>query len=130
VEYDDGLIACTQDRVVIRRYGPLLGAKRVRYRDIRAVREVELRGLSFGMWRLWGSTDLRHWFNLDWERLHKHVGLVLDLGRRARPVITPDDPRGVARILRSHGVQVITAPRESREPSARRLSPPRSRPSG
>jgi hypothetical protein len=73
--------------------------------DFRCAR-VELRGFRFGNRRLWGTTDLRHWFNLDRRRPRRHVGLVLDLGERTKPVITPDDPQRVIAVLRSHGVSV------------------------
>jgi hypothetical protein len=96
VEYDDGLIACSDDRLVIRRYGPLLRPKRVPYGELGAIRR----------WRLWGTTDPRRWFNLDWGRPHKRVALVVDAGKRVKPVITPDDPQRVVAVLRSHGVQV------------------------
>jgi hypothetical protein len=71
--------------------------------DLDLDRDIEGR---FGNWRLWGSTDLRHWFNLDRRRPRKHVGLVLDLGERTKPVITPDDPQRVIAVLRAHGVSV------------------------
>jgi hypothetical protein len=106
MEYDDGLIACSDDGLVIRRSGLFLRPKNVPYAQIRTVAEVELSGFSFGKWRIWGSTDLRHWFNLDWHRPKKHVGLVLDLGKRTKPVITPDDPQRVVAVLCAHGVEV------------------------
>lgn len=65
-------------------------------------------GVSFSKWRIWGSTDLRHWFNLDWHWPNKKVGLVLDLGKHMKPVITPDDPQRVVAVLRQHGVEVAT----------------------
>lgn len=105
-DYDDGLIACSGTGLVIRRYGAFLRPKRIPYADIRKVTKVELGGMSFGRWRLWGSNDLRHWFNLDWHRPKKRVGLVLDLGRRALPVITPDDPEWVVAVLRRQGIEV------------------------
>lgn len=103
MEYDDGLIACGDDRLLIRRYGLLLRSKPIPYTQIRAVTKVGV-GMIFQRWRIWGSTDLRHWFNFDWGRRHKDVGLVLDLGERVKPVITPDDPERVVAILRHHGV--------------------------
>jgi hypothetical protein len=106
MEYDDGLIACSDAGLVIRRYGAFLRPKKVAYADIRGVTQVGLSGLSFGRWRIWGSTDLRHWFNFDWHRPKKHVGLVLDLGKPVEPVITPDDPQRVVAVLREHGVDV------------------------
>jgi hypothetical protein len=40
-----------------------------------------------------------HWWNFDSRRPHKKVALVVDVGRRIRPTITPDDPETVERIL-------------------------------
>jgi hypothetical protein len=104
--YDDGSIACSAEGVVIRRYSAFLRPKRIPYGEIRKATKVELRGVSFGRWRIWGSTDLRHWFNLDWHRPRKRVGLVLDLGGHTMPVITPDDPDEVVAVLRRQGVEV------------------------
>jgi hypothetical protein len=106
MEYDDGLIACSEDGLTIRRYGLFLGPKDVPYTEIREVEQVELRGFSFGKWRIWGSTDLRHWFNMDWRRPKKQAGLVLYLDDRMKPVITPDDPQRVVEVLRTHGIDV------------------------
>jgi hypothetical protein len=104
LEYDDGLIACSSDLLVIRRYGPLMGSKKVPYAEIREVKQFELNALR--KWRLWGTTDPRRWFNLDLGRRHKRVALLVDAAKRVKPVITPDDPQRVAAVLRSHGVKV------------------------
>jgi len=45
-------------------------------------------------------------FSLDWRRPHKRLALVLDVGKRVKPVITPDDPQRVVAVLRSHGVDL------------------------
>ena len=105
LDYDDGLIACSDDELVIRRYGGLLRTKRIPYGRIRTATRVELSPVR-GKWRIWGSGDFRHWYNLDPGRPHKETGLVLDLGGRWQPVITPDDAERVAAILRDHGVAV------------------------
>ncbi len=105
MEYDDGLVAITDNGLVIRRYDLLLRPKRLRYEEIRAVEEAPL-GRLRGKWRIWGSGNLRSWFNLDWHRPNKDTGLVLDLGKRITPVITPDDPSRAVSALREHGVQV------------------------
>jgi hypothetical protein len=107
VDYDDGLIACLNDALVIRRYGALLGAKRIPYTQIRAVTQIGLGGVR--RWRLWGTTNPRLWFNLDWDRRNKSLALVLDIGQRVKPVITPDDPHRVIAVLRQHGVSVAGA---------------------
>jgi len=105
VEYDDGLIACTGDELIIRRYTALLRPRRISYAEIRTVTKRRLRSLQ--KWRIWGSGDLRHWFNFDGHRPSKEVALVLDVGKRVRPAITPDEPERVVAVLRSHGVHVI-----------------------
>jgi hypothetical protein len=50
-------------------------------------------------WRIWGSGDFVHWWNLDPRRPRKSVALVLDVGKRVKPTITPADPTTVERIL-------------------------------
>ena len=103
MEYDDGLIACASDELVIRRYSLLLRPRRIAYAEIRRVTKVQLRGLQ--KWRIWGG-DVRHWFNFDARRPDKQVALVLDVGKHVKPTITPDDPHHVVDVLRRHGIEV------------------------
>lgn len=99
VYYDDGRIACDQTGLVIRWYYPW-GAKRIPYSTIRGVTELPLSGRNrVRRWRLWGSGDLVHWWNLDAHRPSKSVALVLELGHRTRPTITPDQAETVKRIV-------------------------------
>ncbi len=95
--YEDRWIACEPDRLIIRWYY-LWGRKVIPYR---AIQDVEVYPLSFwtGSWRIWGTSDLRYWFHLDLDRPKKTTALVLDLGKWVKPVITPDDPELVARII-------------------------------
>jgi hypothetical protein len=97
---------CSDDALVIRKYGAFLRPKRVPYAQIRTVRRVRLDSVFLSRWRIWGGTDLRHWFNFDRRRPSKEVGFVLDLGSRMSPVITPDDPEELAAVLRRHAVSV------------------------
>ena len=100
--YDDGRIFCDQTSVRIGWYYPW-GAKRIAYPSIKAVEKLPLTGASkIRRWRIWGSGDFVHWWNLDPDRTHKSVALVLDIGHRVRPTITPDDPEAVERILHEH----------------------------
>jgi hypothetical protein len=97
--YDDGGIRCDDQELVIRRYYPW-GAKRIRYTSIRGVERLPLTGLNaVRKWRIWGSGDFVHWWNLDPRRPEKSMALVIDVGRHVRPTITPDDPDAVANIL-------------------------------
>jgi hypothetical protein len=100
VLYDDGKIACDDAELIVRRYYPW-GAKKVPYSSIRSVKRRPLRPIR-GRWRLWGSGDFKHWWNLDLRRPHKTVALEIELGRRAVPTITPNDPNAVERILKEH----------------------------
>jgi hypothetical protein len=56
-------------------------------------------GALTGRLRIWGSGDPRLWWHLDPGRPRKRTALVIDLGRRVRPAITPDDPGAVLRII-------------------------------
>jgi hypothetical protein len=97
--YDDGLIRCDADDLVIRRYYPW-GAKRIPYTSIKGLQRLSLTGANkVRKWRIWGSGDFVHWWNLDPSRTRKEVALVLDAGGRVRPTITPDDPDAVERIV-------------------------------
>jgi hypothetical protein len=100
--YKDALITCDHGGLVIRRYYPW-GAKRIPYASIKGVTSLPLVGANkVRRWRIWGSGDFVHWWNLDPSRTHKTVALVLDVGGRVRPTITPDDPQAVERILKEH----------------------------
>jgi len=98
--YDDGRVACDDADLIVRRYYPW-GSKTIPYGSIQSVRSRPLRPVR-GRWRLWGSGDTKHWWNLDLGRPHKDVALEIDLGRRIIPTITPDDPGAVEGILNDH----------------------------
>ncbi|MCM3883347.1 hypothetical protein [Frankia sp. R82] len=97
--YDDRTVRCDEQEITIRSYYPW-GDKRIRYSSVRGVEVLPLTGANrMRKWRIWGSGDFIHWWNLDPNRLRKDVALVLDVGRRVYPTITPDDAATVARII-------------------------------
>jgi hypothetical protein len=96
--YEDRWITREPDRLIIRGYYFPFGRKTIAYRSIQNVTPRPLTAFS-GSWRIWGSTDFRHWFHLDPGRPRKKTALVLDLGKRVLPVITPDDSERVAAII-------------------------------
>lgn len=98
--YDDGRIACDDEGITIRWYY-LWGAKRIPFRAIRSSKTFALKPVR-GKWRLWGSGDFVHWYNLDGRRRKKETGIELDTGGRVRPCITPDDPDAIMRIMGEH----------------------------
>ncbi|MCZ4497813.1 MAG: hypothetical protein JWQ74_366 [Marmoricola sp.] len=100
--YDDGSIACDETGVAIQRYYPW-GPRRIRYGEIRDVSVLRLDGRASSQpWRIWGPTDLEHWWNLDSHRQARHVALVIDTGERFKPTVTPTDPDGFERVIRAH----------------------------
>ena len=109
MSYDDGGVACAADALVIRRYYFPFGDKRIRYAKIEQVRRVPLTFMR-GRWRIWGSGDFVHWFNLDTGRPGKSEAFVIRVsGSVFKPVITPSDPDGVAAELTAHGVNLTTS---------------------
>ena len=107
VLYRDRWIECTDDVVLIRGYYFPWGTKRVPYRSIREVRRVPIGGLT-GRGRIWGSSTMRYWANLDPGRLRKKTALILDTGQHVRPFITPDDPDAVVTVIREYSSASIT----------------------
>lgn len=99
--YQDKWITCTGDVLSIRGYYFPWGTKRIPYQSIRSVAPVDLATFR-GRARIWGTANPRHWAGLDPSRPRKRRGLVLDLGRRVRPLITPDDPDAVQACINSH----------------------------
>ncbi len=99
--YRDRWIACTQDAVHIRGYYFPWGGKTIPYSEIRSVRRVEMGPLS-GQGRIWGTANPTLWASLDPARGGKAEALILDVGRRVRPFITPDDLDAVETAIREH----------------------------
>lgn len=102
--YADPLLRIADGELRIGRYyAPVAAPKRVPLGRIRQATERRM-GVLSGRWRIRGSGELRHWFNLDPGRTRKTRAFVLDLGGWTRPVVTPDDPDGFARALEAAGV--------------------------
>jgi hypothetical protein len=98
--YEDAGLRLDEDEITIRHYYfPWAGPKRIAYGEVRQILTQPMSWLS-GKGRLWGASDPRYWFPLDTHRPSKRILLVLDIGRRVRPCITPDDPDRVIELLR------------------------------
>ena len=101
VLYDDGGLLLDQSGVMIRHYYfPWAGPKRIRYGEIRGVDSRPMGWLT-GKGRGWGSAHPRYWLPLDLRRPRKQTLLVLDVGRRVMPSVTPDDPDRVVDLIRA-----------------------------
>lgn len=97
---DAGLLLDENGITIRRDYFPLGGPKRIAYADIRGVKSERMTGLS-GKGRFWGASDPRYWFPLDFRRGSKPTLLILDVGARVKPCITPEDLDRVLELLRA-----------------------------
>lgn len=98
-DYNDGIVSCDAEGVVIRGYYFPWGAKRVSYGETRGLERVSMGALT-GRWRIWGTANLSLWANLDTKRPRKKIGFILDAGKRVRPFVTPDDPDAFDSVVR------------------------------
>ncbi len=101
VLYEDGGISLDEDGLTIHRYYfPWGGPKHVSYKSIRRVVARPMGWLT-GRGRGWGTAHPSYWFPLDLRRASKHTLLVIDLGRRVKPCVIPDDPDRVMQLLQN-----------------------------
>lgn len=100
VLYDDGRISCDDRQLIIRWYYVWGSAKRIPYGSIRSVVKRPM-ALLTGKWRIWGSGDFLHWWNLDTQRPNKTTALEIHTRRRMVPTITPNDPDAVEQIVQA-----------------------------
>lgn len=103
--YRDAWISCSDEAIRIRGYYFPWGTKTIPYGSIRSVRRVRPGPLT-GQFRLWGTASPTVWTSLDPHRMRKTEGLLLDVGRRIRPYVTPDDAAAVVAVLSRHAVTV------------------------
>jgi hypothetical protein len=99
--YRDRWITCTEQGIRIRGYYFPWGTKTIPYARIRTVQRRPLGALT-GRGRIWGTANPSVWLSLDPGRPGKREGLLLDLDRIVRPLITPDDPAAVEELIRAH----------------------------
>ncbi len=105
--YKDKYIECDEAEMRIRAYYFPWGTTRIPYASIKSISRFEMTALR-GKLRIWGSSTLRYWANLDPGRPHKDVGLILDVGKSVKPLITPDHAETVAQLLTQRsGVAVL-----------------------
>ena len=98
-DYDDARVQCTDTTVNLRAYYFPWGTKRIAYSSIRGMTRVEMGPLR-GRARIWGTANPGLWANFDPGRPKKKFALVLDLGKRVKPFVTPDDLDAVETLIR------------------------------
>jgi hypothetical protein len=95
--YRDQYITCTETGIDVRWYY-LWGAKHIPYSHVHSAEIITL-SLARGKYRIWGTVNPRYWASLDPGRPGKEKGVVLDLGRAVRPLLTPDDVAAFTQVL-------------------------------
>jgi hypothetical protein len=103
--YHDPLVSIQDGELVIRRYYFPTGAKRIRMASISGV-EQDAMGKATGRWRTWGSGTWSTGSTWTQARRHKRQAFVVDLGRRAKPVVTSEDPEAFRAALAAAGIRV------------------------
>jgi hypothetical protein len=89
--YQDKTVIIDESGIIIPNYYfPTGTARRLTWSDIKSARVLKL-GTLGGKLKLWGMGLAPYWFNRDWKRPMKNRFIVLDVGARVNPGITPDD---------------------------------------
>jgi hypothetical protein len=97
--YADKWIRCTDTGIAVRAYYFPWGTKHIPYGAVHGMERVDL-SAARGRARIWGTANPGYWASLDPGRPRKERALVLDLGRRVRPFLTPDDPDAFEAVVR------------------------------
>jgi hypothetical protein len=98
-DYNDKRVQCTDSAINVRGYFFPWGTKRIPYCSVRDVTRVEM-GPVRGRARIWGTANPGLWANFDSGRPKKKFALILDLDKRVKPFITPDDLDAVETVIR------------------------------
>jgi hypothetical protein len=99
-EYADRWIRCGPDGIAVRGYYFPWGTKHIAYGSVHGITRVALTP-GRGRARIWGTANPGYWASLDPDRPHKETALVLDLGRRVKPFLTPDEPDAFEQVVRA-----------------------------
>ena len=103
--YDDDVVTLDETGITVKNYYLPGRPRTIRYDDIVHAEIIQL-GFGTGRHQLVGIGPLRPtlFFHWDRKRSTKSHGISLDLGRRLRLAITPDEPDRVLAYVRSHAV--------------------------
>lgn len=105
--YDDDAVTLDETGITVKNYYLPGRPRTIRYNDIVHAEIIDL-GFGTGRHQLVGIGPLRPrlFFHWDRKRSTKSHGISLDLGRRLRLAITPDEPVRVLAYVRSHALTV------------------------
>ena len=102
---DDDAVTLDETGITVKNYYLPGRPRTIRYDDIVQAEVIQL-GFFTGRHQLVGIGPLRPrlFFHWDRKRSTKSHGISLDLGRRLRLAITPDEPTRVLAYVRNHAV--------------------------
>ncbi|MGB8403564.1 MAG: hypothetical protein WCE30_05725 [Mycobacterium sp.] len=93
------MIQLDRQAITLRRYHfPSGTSKVIPMRSVRGYRSESL-GFFLERFRIWGSTDPRHWMPLDIWRPIKSTRVILDVDDTPAPAFTPLRPREFIAVL-------------------------------
>ncbi len=98
-DYTDPRIRCTSTGIEVHAYYFPWGTKHIPWAAVHGLDRVDL-SAARGRARIWGTANPGYWANLDPGRPRKSTGFTLDVGRRVRPFVTPDDPDAFEAVVR------------------------------
>ncbi len=110
--YKDHLIEISNDSILIKNYYfPLIGAKRVPFKNIQSV-TAEEPSLLNGQFRIWGTRNFVTWFPMDFLRPQRDKIFMINLiGKTVDVGFTVKNSETVIKILQQKGlIQHATAP--------------------
>ena len=96
--YRDRVVKLDEHALTIRSYYWPFGSKRIVYSAIEGLERRPLKAWQ-GQFRVQGMDLQRRWYSRDRHRGEKESAIDLDVGSLFRPVLTPEDPDLVVRIL-------------------------------
>ena len=115
--YSDNLVEITDDTITFKKFsfGLSVGPKRLEFGfsfrpkrlKLSQIARVEERppSLLSGKWRIWGTSDFRTWFPLDWHRPQRDKIFIVSLrASRKRIGFTVEDSKRVRGILKEKGL--------------------------
>ena len=104
IPYSDKLISIDNEGITIQHYYFPFGAKkRIVFSDIEVIQAFD-----GGCLRIWGSSDFRTWFGLDWQRPARSMIFIIKLKNRWNRIgFTCENAQDVAQILRSKNLLQI-----------------------
>ena len=106
--YSDGLVELTDEAILFRHYYfPIGGSRSIPIVDIKQI-EQRPPTLSNGKWRLWGTSNFRQWFPVDWRRPKRDaIFFLIRSGRKKKIGFTVEDNEEFVEAVKNSGIDFM-----------------------